>query len=253
MTDELAGHGSDADDAQPSHGRAVDGKGAAAKRPGKGGGIFSGPHRDEILVISSVALVILGYLTLRGGGKQGSAAAQGTQQTNGLGLLAGGEASAIQGLMTQLQNQSDALGNLQATVDDNIGGGGVPDQSPSPFANVDTSAPGGSLAVGGVRTFGDVLRGAFGRLTLQSDNNLVEYDNNNNVVWSSGTTGSGGSFFVNQRDGNNVLYRADGTPVWQSGTAGREAGALQLQADGNIVDYGQYTGSPVWSSMYGAR
>lgn len=107
----------------------------------KGPKWLNGPHRDEILVVSSVVLVCLGWLTLR---KTGTAAASsGTAATSylgptgaaqsGIGAVAGSDAAAFQGLQTLLANQSDSLARLESTVSSVIPTG-TPTNTPSALA-----------------------------------------------------------------------------------------------------------------------
>ena len=84
-------------------------------------------------------------------------------------------------------------------------------------------------------------------LTMQSDGNLVLY-NDGVPVWYSATSGHPGARFVRQDDCNLVIYSAQNTALWNSGTANAGTScALRLQSDGNLV---LYTGVnvPLWSS-----
>lgn len=112
------------EDQAPEPGQPAKGKGK-----GKGPKWLNGPHRDEILVISSVALVLLGWLTLRkSGGSTAAATAPATTYAgttaaaqSGLGaagIVAGSDANAINGFQTYLANQSDQLAQLQSSVTD---------------------------------------------------------------------------------------------------------------------------------------
>lgn len=91
--------------APPAHGRAIAGKN------GKGPKWLSGPHRDEILVISSVVLVLLGWLSLRKqkspGLTDGTSAAQAAYLGNS-GGVAGFDQAAVQGLQDNLTSQANA-------------------------------------------------------------------------------------------------------------------------------------------------
>lgn len=55
------------------------------------------------------------------------------------------------------------------------------------------------------------------RLVMQSDGNLVLYDQNNSALWATGTDGNPGSFLVIQDDGNVVVYKPN-QPIWATGT-----------------------------------
>ena len=54
------------------------------------------------------------------------------------------------------------------------------------------------------------------RLSMQSDGNLVTYQDNQ-ARWNSGTQGNPGAYFVVQDDGNLVVYSRDNRPLWSSG------------------------------------
>jgi len=89
------------------------------------------------------------------------------------------------------------------------------------------------------------------RLILQTDGNLVMYNQNNQSVWSSGTNGRAAADLVLQGDSNLVLYDTSGNAIWSSSTTGMGGNHVSLQDDGNLVIY---TGStiPVWSTQTGA-
>jgi hypothetical protein len=70
------------------------------------------------------------------------------------------------------------------------------------------------------------------RLVMQQDGNLVEYGEENKVLWQSGTYGSGANRAVMQLDGNFVLYSNSG-PVWATNTC-CGGNRLQLKSDGNL-------------------
>ncbi|MEL3945650.1 MULTISPECIES: hypothetical protein [Streptomyces] len=83
------------------------------------------------------------------------------------------------------------------------------------------------------------------RLVMQSDGNLVVYDEFNRARWASRTVGKGWTARL-QEDGNFVVYTRSGAPVWASNTAGRPGSRLVVQDDGNVVIY---DGSrAVWAS-----
>lgn len=99
---------------------------------------------------------------------------------------------------------------------------------------VDLSRPYQWLDVGRSWTFGR------SRLTLQTDGNLVIYDNNNRARWASNTVGKGASQLLFQPDSNLVLY----TPgyeraVWATGRfcESFEERFIGLQSDSNFVVY----------------
>lgn len=135
----------DTDEGTPAaHGPAIAGKGKKGK-----GGLFSGPHREEIIVICSVIGVGLAYMTLR---KAGSSAAGASTPSaalstagpsaslgTGSGQLAGGYSDGTQGLQAWLAQISDQLGGMEANLPADAGQGVTP-QTPSPLAST-LSAP----------------------------------------------------------------------------------------------------------------
>ncbi len=83
------------------------------------------------------------------------------------------------------------------------------------------------------------------RLVMQSDGNLVVYDEFNVARWASNTVNRGWRA-VFQTDGNFVVYTRSGHAVWASNTAGHPGSRLVVQDDGNVVIY---DGSrAVWAS-----
>ena len=74
------------------------------------------------------------------------------------------------------------------------------------------------------------------RLVMQSDGNLVVYDEFNRARWASNTVGQGWTARF-QTDGNFVVYTASNRPVWASNTDGRPGSRLVVQDDGNVVIY----------------
>lgn len=76
------------------------------------------------------------------------------------------------------------------------------------------------------------------RLVMQTDGNLVVYDEHGRGRWASHTEGTGYRADF-QTDGNFVVY-TKGTPrraVWSSGTGGHPGARLRVQDDGNVVIY----------------
>jgi hypothetical protein len=77
-------------------------------------------------------------------------------------------------------------------------------------------------------------------LTMQSDGNLVVYDERGAPRWASNTAGRPGSVAAFQGDGNLVVYAPDGRPLWASNTASgdpQNVNYLCVQGDGNVVVY----------------
>ncbi|KAL5991699.1 hypothetical protein ACLOJK_012609 [Asimina triloba] len=86
-------------------------------------------------------------------------------------------------------------------------------------------------------------------LRMQSDCNLVLYDNEY-PVWSSGTYNQDQNCRCTmQTDGNLVIYTPSGAPIWASNT-GRADGfyVLILQKDRNLVIYG----TAIWATATNA-
>lgn len=95
------------------------------------------------------------------------------------------------------------------------------------------------------------------QLIMQTDGNLVIYDDAGEAIWASGTRGSGGVRAVMQTDGNFVIYRsrtsmAPSEAVWSSATYGNPGAWITMQNDGNLVIYTQ-SGQPLWASETGRR
>ncbi|KAJ4771502.1 Mannose-binding lectin [Rhynchospora pubera] len=82
------------------------------------------------------------------------------------------------------------------------------------------------------------------RLTMQTDCNLVLYDNGT-AVWASNTFLKGSNCALQmQKDGNLVIYEY-GVPVWASNTAWKLGDyVLVLQRNRNVVIYGD----AIWST-----
>ncbi|KAH7692358.1 alpha-D-mannose-specific plant lectins domain-containing protein [Dioscorea alata] len=95
-------------------------------------------------------------------------------------------------------------------------------------------------------TVGQALSYASYTFIMQSDCNLVLYDNVN-AIWASGTNDQGSSCYVSlQSDGNLVIYDNNDNAVWASNTnvgqdntnVGQGNYVLILQRDRNVVIYG---------------
>jgi hypothetical protein len=119
--------------------------------------------------------------------------------------------------------------------------------------------PGGVSGCGEIRAGeglnpGEGVRSCDGRflLTLQSDGNLVLYQDGAGALWSTGTYGRGGWATHMQGDGNLVLYTKDSAPVFASGTSGHGGGWTAVQDDGNVVVY-DGSGRALWASHTSGR
>jgi hypothetical protein len=88
-------------------------------------------------------------------------------------------------------------------------------------------------------------------LKMQSDGNLVLYNDGKKALWSSGTYGRGVAPYrtIMQDDGNLVLYDAKSSPLWHSETYGRGTGPYRaiLQSDRNFVLYDSKNAA-LWST-----
>ena len=87
------------------------------------------------------------------------------------------------------------------------------------------------------------------RLTMQTDGNLVLYDESNTPLWDSGTNGQAATRLVLQSDGNLVLYTSANVAVWASNTVGSGASTLRLNDDGSLV---LYNGDSVVEYLHGS-
>jgi hypothetical protein len=93
--------------------------------------------------------------------------------------------------------------------------------------------------------------GCRGLFIMQSDGNLVVYDEYDVPRWATGTAGWPGAYAVFQGDGNFVVYTWWGYPLWASNTVNRAIdGRLVFQDDGNLVIYSS-SGAPVWDRVRG--
>ncbi|KAJ4781938.1 Mannose-binding lectin [Rhynchospora pubera] len=83
-----------------------------------------------------------------------------------------------------------------------------------------------------------LIYGNYG-LTMQTDCNLVLYDNGR-PVWASNTYNRGNSCTLRmQTDGNLVIYDGNNSPIWATNTGGQQGNyVLVLQRDRNVVIYG---------------
>jgi hypothetical protein len=84
------------------------------------------------------------------------------------------------------------------------------------------------------------------RVVLQSDGNLVVYDDQNKALWASGTNGKAVSRCIMQTDGNLVIYGYNNA-IWASNTNGNRGAYLSMQDDGNLVIY-LPGGRPIWAT-----
>src|ERR1700730_15943960 len=86
-----------------------------------------------------------------------------------------------------------------------------------------------------------LLLGATARPHFQAPSGSFVYDAGNFTLTQGSTVSVGSLNLVMQTDGNLVLYQQDGTPLWYTGTGGQDCSAGQcvavFQTDGNFVVY----------------
>lgn len=82
-------------------------------------------------------------------------------------------------------------------------------------------------------------------MTMETDGNLVIYDEDHHRRWSSGTSGTGYRAIM-QADGNLVVYDKDTWGVWSSATSGHDGAYLYFGTDGDVSVV--YQGTTLWSA-----
>lgn len=96
------------------------------------------------------------------------------------------------------------------------------------------------LLRGDVMAPGDYITSRDGnfRLEMQTDGNLVEYNNGagGRACWASNTNGQPGSYATYQGDGNFVVYSGGGDALWASNTVGDSGTTVDISE--NLRDYG---------------
>ena len=75
------------------------------------------------------------------------------------------------------------------------------------------------------------------KLILQSDGNVVLYNQQSQAIWATNTRGIQPRELIMQTDGNLVLYGTNGFPKWASNTYNNPGAFLNVQDDGNLVVY----------------
>ncbi|MFJ5274637.1 protein kinase [Streptomyces sp. NPDC088358] len=81
---------------------------------------------------------------------------------------------------------------------------------------------------------GKLVRTVRSKLIMQTDGNLVLYDESGKARWASRTQGPGNTA-VFQEDGNLVVYGAQAKPLWASNSQGANGATLKVLEDGNMV------------------
>lgn len=80
---------------------------------------------------------------------------------------------------------------------------------------------------------------------MQTDGNLVVYNEHGNPIWASMTFGSNHRAIF-QPDGNLVIHNGEDRPIWASQTWGHEGAQLVLRADAKVVIV--QNGAVIWST-----
>ncbi|MER5465128.1 mannose-binding protein [Streptomyces sp. NPDC002668] len=83
------------------------------------------------------------------------------------------------------------------------------------------------------------------RMVMQSDGNLVVYNEKGKPIWAAMTFGPNHRAIF-QQDGNLVIHNADDRPIWASRSHGHENAQLVLRADGKVVIL--HNGGVIWST-----
>ncbi len=80
---------------------------------------------------------------------------------------------------------------------------------------------------------GDCIKDAEYKLVYENNGNLVIYDNNCKILWSSGTKGKKAGRAVMEKNGVFVLYDAinGGNRIWQSHTSPENDGEIYTKFD----------------------
>ncbi|MGJ5756689.1 hypothetical protein [Streptomyces galbus] len=83
------------------------------------------------------------------------------------------------------------------------------------------------------------------RMVMQTDGNLVVYNELDKPIWASMTFGQNHRAIF-QSDGNLVIHNGDDRPIWASKSHGHEGAQLVLRADAKVVIV--YNGQVIWST-----
>ncbi|MGW7202994.1 mannose-binding protein [Streptomyces sp. NPDC054837] len=83
------------------------------------------------------------------------------------------------------------------------------------------------------------------RMVMQTDGNLVVYNEQGKPTWASMTFGANHRAIF-QQDGNLVIHNGDDRPIWASQTWGHEGAQLVLRADAKVVIV--QNGGVIWST-----
>lgn len=83
------------------------------------------------------------------------------------------------------------------------------------------------------------------RMVMQTDGNLVVYNEKGKPLWASMTFGENHRAIF-QQDGNLVIHNGDNRPIWASRSHGHEGAQLVLRPDAKVVIV--HNGRVVWST-----
>ncbi|MFF0885384.1 mannose-binding protein [Streptomyces sp. NPDC003456] len=83
------------------------------------------------------------------------------------------------------------------------------------------------------------------RMIMQTDGNLVVYNEKGKPIWASMTFGQNHRAIF-QQDGNLVIHNGDDRPIWAARTHGHEGAQLVLRADAKVVIV--HNGGVIWST-----
>ncbi|MEV6618363.1 mannose-binding protein [Streptomyces sp. NPDC051051] len=83
------------------------------------------------------------------------------------------------------------------------------------------------------------------RMVMQTDGNLVVYNEQGKPLWASMTFGENHRAIF-QADGNLVIHNGDDRPIWASKSHGHDNAQLVLRADAKVVIL--HNGTVIWST-----
>jgi DNA-binding beta-propeller fold protein YncE len=113
-----------------------------------------------------------------------------------------------------------------------------------------TSSATGTLKAGSVLAPGNILYSPNHKygLVMQTDGNLVLYNQAKQWLWSSQTSSKGAEAAF-QTDGNLVVYSTAKKALWASGTKATASAVLEMGNTGDLVIKSSASGAELWSSQ----
>ncbi|WP_394814165.1 hypothetical protein [Streptomyces dubilierae] len=114
-----------------------------------------------------------------------------------------------------------------------------PKQTPQPNWSTETVSAVSVLEVNQAWTTNRI------RMVMQTDGNLVVYNEKGKPIWASMTFGQNHRAIF-QGDGNLVIHNAADRPIWASKSHGHDGAQLVLRADAKVVIV--HNGRVVWST-----